>query len=280
MTTSNYARTHSDNNIMNMVNYLVTALLILFLSGCTGADEDKDSTEPAVTSPDTSVSSAPPKVPERPWYVSDFFKRVEQWELESTIDLNNLKHGMYELSQYPNQEATQAHVAAADKLVKDSFDAAVRYGWFSKDKGLSDGFEKMYGDPVHFVNKEYVFDDEILNPDKPEVLMYYKTDQGDFLMGVMFIASEQRGPQVAGPLSKWHYHIDRRMCYERGVLPIGRIEEGGTCETGTPRIRSPEMLHVWFFDHPEGKLATRMGLSEELLKTGVRQVLELQEERL
>ncbi len=151
----------------------------------------------------------------------------------------------------------------------------MRHGWLSKEKGLSDGYEKMYGDPVHFVNKEYVFDGETLNPDKPEVLMYYKTEEGDFLMGVRFIAVGQRGPQVAGPLSKWHYHIDRRMCYERGVLPIGRIEEGGSCEAGFPNIRSPEMLHVWFFDHPDGRFATRMGLSEEQLKTGIKQGLDL-----
>ena len=132
---------------------------------------------------------------------------------------------------------------------------------------------------VHFVNKEYVFDGETLNPDKPEVLMYYKTNEGDFLMGVMFLAVGQRGPQVAGPLSKWHYHIDRRMCYEQDVLPIDRREEGGTCEKGTPNIRSSEMLHLWFFDHPEGRFATRMGLTEELLRFGIEQVRELQRER-
>jgi len=104
--------------------------------------------------------------------------------------------------------------------------------------------------------------------------MYYKTEQGEFLMGVMFIAVGRRGQQVAGPLSKWHYHIDRGMCYEQGVLPIGRHEEGESCEAGVANIRSPEMLHVWFFDHPDGRFATRMGLSQEQLKTGIRQILD------
>ncbi len=259
---------------MNMINYLFIALLFLFLSGCTNTDDDKENNEPSIMFPNYLIINAPSKNPNMPWYVSDFFKKVEQWELETT-DLSDTEHGMYELTQYPNQEATQVHKEAANKLIKDTIDSVVRHGWLSKEKGLSDGYEKMYGDPVHFVNKEYVFDGETLNQDKPEVLMYYKTEEGVFLMGVMFIAVGQRGPQVAGPLSKWHYHIDRRMCYERGVLPIGGIEEGGSCEAGFPNTRSPEMLHVWFFDHPDGRFATKMGLSEEHLKIGIKQVLDL-----
>ena len=226
--------------------------------------------------PNYLAINAPSKDPDRQWYVSDYFRRVEQWELETT-DYSDLKMGMYELTQYPNQEATQSQKEAADKFIQDSFDVAVRNGWFSKEKGLSDGYEKMFGDPVHFVNKEYVFDGETLNPEKPEVLMYYKTKEGDFLMGVMFLAIGQRGPQVAGPLSKWHFHIDRRMCYERGVLPIGTVDEAGSCETGFHNVRSPEMLHVWFFDHPDGRFATTMGLSEQLLNFGIRQVSEFRE---
>ena len=83
----------------------------------------------------------------------------------------------------------------------------------------------------------------------------------------------------AGPLSKWHYHIDRGMCYERGVLPIGRVREDGSCEEGFHNIRSPEMLHAWFFNHSEGIFATKMGLSDELLNSGVRQIRGMLAER-
>lgn len=264
---------------MTTTNFLFVAILFLFLSGCTNSDEEKERNDAPVMFPNYLVINAPSKDPAKPWYISDFFRRVEQWEPEADIDLNDLELGMYELSQYPNQEATQAHKDAADKLLEDSFNAVVRNGWLSKEKGLSDGYEPMFGDPVHFVNVEYVFDGETLNPEKPEVLMYYNTPQGEFLMGVMFLAIAERGPQVGGPLTRWHYHIDRRMCYEQGVLPIGTKKEDGSCEAGFPNIRSPEMLHLWFFDHPEGRFATKMGLSAETLKFGVRQVLELQKER-
>ena len=260
---------------MKMPDYFFIALLFLCLIGCTDTDDVKESTESPIMFPNYLAINKPSEDPDMQWYVSDFFKKVEQWELETSIDINDLKFGMYELTQYPNQQATQDQKDAADKFVQESLDAAIRHGWFSKEKGLSDGYEKMFGDPVHFVNIEYVFDGETLNPDKPEVIMYYKTEEGDFLLGVMYIAVGQRGPQVGGPLSKWHYHIDRGMCYDRGILPIGRIKEGESCETGIPNIRSPEMLHVWFFDHSDGRYATTMGLTKEQLNLGIRQIADL-----
>jgi hypothetical protein len=272
-----------DNSAMKMTKYLLAFPLFLILSGCAETNDDADtnddkgSYEPTVTFPNYLIINAPSRDPNMQWYLSDFFRKVKRWDPETT-NYSDFEGGMYELTQYPDQEPTQADKDAANKLIADSFDAVIRNGWLSKEKGLSDGYEKMYGDPVHFVNVEYVFDGETLNPEKPEVLMYYKTKEGDFLMGVMYLAIGERGPQVAGPLSVWHYHIDRRMCYEQGVLPIATLDEQGNCATGFPNIRSPEMLHVWFFDHPEGKFATKMGLSEELLNFGIRQILDLQNE--
>lgn len=159
-------------------------LLTLAVSGCAKSEDEtgdnKEVSGPTMMVPNYLAINAQPKDPDKQWYVSDYFKRAEQWEPEAT-DYSDLKMGMYELTQYPNQEPTQAHVDAANKLVKDSFDTVVRNGWLSIEKGLSDGYEKMYGDPVHFVNVKYVFDGETLNPENPEVLMYYKTKEGDFL---------------------------------------------------------------------------------------------------
>ena len=274
---------NGDINFMNMTKYIALFLLVFFLAGCSQVvDEETKEVEEAnqqpVMFPNYLIINAPSKDPEMQWYVSDYFRKTGRWELETT-EYSELEMGMYELTQYPDQEATQAQKDAANKLIEDSFDTVLRNGWLVKEKGLSDGFEKMYGDPVHFVNVEYVFDGETLNPEKPEVLMYYRTEEGDFLMGVMYLAIGERGPQVAGPLSRWHYHIDRRMCYERGVLPIGAVNQAGECEAGFANVRSPEMLHVWFFDHPDGRFATTMGLSGALLKTGIKQVRELEEAR-
>ena len=262
---------------MNAVINRNVVLLLLCLSGCTDSGEKSADGAPAAMFPNYLVINAPSRDPGKPWYVNEYFQKGVRWDPETTT-YDGLKMGMYELTQYPNQEATQAQKDAADSLLEESFDTVMRNGWMSKEKALGDGYEKMYGDPVHFVNKDYVFDGETLNPEKPEVLMYYRTGEGDFLLGVMYLAIGQRGPQVGGPLTVWHYHIDRRMCYERGVLPIATVDNEGSCAEGFHNIRSPEMLHVWFFEHPQGRFATTMGLSEEWVRFGVRQIIESQRE--
>jgi hypothetical protein len=254
----------------------------LFLSACGKREEPPESVgtvefESTVTFPNYLIINAPPSDPALQWYVNDFHRRVDLWEPETT-NYTEFQAGMYELSQFPNQAPTQAQEEAARKLVDDSFAIALRNGWFDKEKGLADGYEKMYGDPVHYVNVEYVFDGETLNIEKPEVLMYYKSPQGDYLMGIMFLAIGERGPQVGGPLTVWHYHIDRTMCYEQGVLPIATLDKDNVCAAGFHNIRSPEMLHLWFFDHPDGRFATTMGLTENTLKFGIEQIDALRKE--
>lgn len=47
---------------------------------------------------------------------------------------------------------------------------------------------------------------------------------------------------------------------------IGAPGEDGACAHGFPNHRTPEMLHVWLLDHPQGRFATRMELPPETLK--------------
>ncbi|MGE4615940.1 MAG: hypothetical protein AAEJ43_02830 [Gammaproteobacteria bacterium] len=51
-----------------------------------------------------------------------------------------------------------------------------------------------------------------------------------------------------------------------GLLVIGAPGEDGACAHGFPNHRTPEMLHVWLLDHPQGRFATRMELPPETLK--------------
>ena len=80
-----------------------------------------------------------------------------------------------------------------------------------------------------------------------------------------------RGPQVGGPSTVWHYHIFPMVrCFHEGV-PKAFPQTDGTCHKGIPTNRSPEMLHVWFVDRPEGVFATPMALSAaEITELGAR----------
>lgn len=260
---------------MKTTKFAFPALCVLFLVACSGGDDEPTGSGENGIFPNYQVIHAASDDSKISWYISDFFTKDRLWAPEVTY-YDRLRPSMYELTQYPNQEATPAQKAAAEELIQESFDVAMRNGWFDIEEGFNDGFEKLFGDRVHFVNKDFFYDGDTLNPEKPEVLMYYKTDEGDFLMGVMYLAIGERGPQVGGPLTVWHFHIDRGMCYELGVLPVARRLDDGSCRAGMPEPRSPEMLHVWFFDHPEGRFATQMGLPPDILKMGVKQIQALQ----
>lgn len=204
------------------------------------------------------------------WYVRPFMGPNTDWRL--LADLGNPPYGMFELTQFPNRQATDAEKKAADIFIAKTYAAVKAKGWLNKEKALADGYANMYKDKIHYVKKDFLYDGKTLDPEAPEFLMYYPSDKGELLMGVMFVA-EEHGPQIAGPLSLWHFHIEKNICYENNFLPIGELNDDGQCLIGNLRKHSPEMLHVWFFDHPDGRFATRMRLTPEQFELAKQQVL-------
>jgi len=176
---------------------------------------------------------------------------------------------IWELSSFAGLPATTAQRSAAEAFRARALEAAERHGWFDFQKGMADGFHLMHGDRRHYFNVEYVFDGVELDPERPEFLMYYGTPSGQKLAGLMFYVAtpEGRGEQFGGPLTVWHYHVwSSPNCLLGGLLSVATADANGACERGEPRNRSPEMLHVWFLDHPEGPFATSMWLEPEQLR--------------
>ena len=99
--------------------------------------------------------------------------------------------------------------------------------------------------------------------------MYHNGKKGKVLTGFMYLVSQRRdaGPQVGGPLTIWHYHVwSKPHCMREGLISEGVIGPKGGCAAGIPMNRSPEMLHVWFVDHPKGPFATQMNLPREVIE--------------
>jgi hypothetical protein len=162
---------------------------------------------------------------------------------------------IWELDADPEREPTPAERAAADALVEQCWQAAERHG--------PAGYRLLHGDKRHYYNEAAIFDDAILDPDRPEFLMYYGTPKGQKLAGMMFYTRrpEERGPQLGGASTRWHYHIwAEPNCLVDGLLSVASAGDDGRCERGTPEHRSPEMIHVWLLEHPEGPFATSMWL--------------------
>jgi hypothetical protein len=207
------------------------------------------------------------------FYISEYAANTSRaWEREDALDVTGFERPMtiLEVTRFPDPaEPTPGQERAANELVGATFDAAMRHGWFDFAQASRDGFELMFGDKIHYAQLENIRDDRILDPEKPEFLLYYDTAAGKKLAGVMFLVREprERGPQIGGPLTVWHYHFwVRERCLLDGLLLVADRRFDGTCPAGEPTDRSPEMIHVWFLDHPEGPFATRMSLPPKVLR--------------
>ena len=173
---------------------------------------------------------------------------------------------MFEVTQYAGLEATPDQEKRAADLVTRSLEVAKKRGWFEFEKGIQDGYSLMPTDPLHYVNMEYVLDDRVADPERPEILMYYGTTKGFRLAGIMFLMNElnKNGPQIGGPLTVWHYHMsDRPYCFVNKLVIVSFTDPDGHCAEGEPQYVGPEMMHVWFVDHQSGPFGTEMALSRE-----------------
>ncbi|MGE0484561.1 MAG: DUF2231 domain-containing protein [Gammaproteobacteria bacterium] len=164
------------------------------------------------------------------------------------------------------ESATPEQRAWADDFYRRSLVAALEHGWFDYDKAMEQGFQpdRINGD--HYPNLEYMFDGVMLDPERPEWLIYHKTPDGPpVLMAMMFFTNslEEVGPTPAGPIAQWHYHpYNKTRCAIKGLWTVGDADDKGNCAEGIPVTRTPEMFHVWFIDHPLGRYTEMKIVSE------------------
>ncbi len=204
-------------------------------------------------------------------YLSEFTAIIPDWYPEAEFTLEpepGRDMVIYEVTRFPDAvEPRREHLQQAGDFWERAREAVKARGWDDFDRAVADGFELMFGDDNHYASREHIADGRVLDPERPEFLIYYDTGTSMRLAGLMFLAEPgTRGPQFAGPLSIWHFHIwERELCLWRELLVEGLAGDEG-CPEGIADYRSPEMLHLWFFDHPQGMFATGMDLEPFQIK--------------
>ncbi len=201
----------------------------------------------------------------------------DRWIPEKNIPARpqgNPQMVIWELSHFPpGARPSSEHNRDARAFVEACYEAAEKNEWHLYDRGIKDGYWLPSFDRAHYQRDDYMLDDVVLDPQRPEVLMYYRTpSQGKQLVGFMFFAEDRgkRGPQFGGPMTIWHYHIWRDpQCVVDETIAVGFAQDGH-CERGQPFHRSREMIHVWLIDHPEGPFASSMYLPDHVLAEGLR----------
>jgi hypothetical protein len=108
---------------------------------------------------------------------------------------------------------------------------------------------------THWMNQRYVDAGYVMDPHRPQGLVYANSKHGPVLLGAMFQMKSigQFGPDPGGPLTAWHEHTN--ICVTPFGLEFSLMSPTATCPLGAIDISVPPMLHVWIVDNPGGRFA-------------------------
>jgi hypothetical protein len=152
--------------------------------------------------------------------------------------------------------ATPQQREAAARLLSDTRASIARYQ--DPAAAIAAGYEPgpvSSAEPLrHFENKANA--NAILDPNRPQALVYAQTKHGLQLIGAMFQMQRagQWGPDPGGPLTQWHQH--EGICFSPFGFEFSFETPFWTCPVGSTSITTPPMLHVWIIDNgKEGSFA-------------------------
>lgn len=173
-------------------------------------------------------------------------------------------HGPAVLTRQP----TAAELEAADRLVTETRAAVAKYAELKA--AVAAGYTPMEPpdfEIVHYVNRAYMVEADVLDPQHVQSLIYFNGPRGTTLIGAMYIMPNRGmdGPRIGGPLTVWHQHSN--ICFNDVTgMAVAFAHSGmfdsndksGSCPRGSTTKTTPLMLHVWLIDNPDGPFAPDM----------------------
>lgn len=168
----------------------------------------------------------------------------------------------------PVLPVTSEQLKAAARLLEETTAAVAKYG--DLRAAVAAGYQPMEPpdlDIVHYVNRDYFTDADVLRPEHVQSLIYYNTARGPVLIGAMYIMPTlaMSGPEIGGSLTNWHHHDN--LCFDNTTNVVvafanspffDRPGKSRSCPPGSSNRRTPEMLHVWLVDNPNGPFDSDM----------------------
>ncbi|MEU8077538.1 hypothetical protein AB0B31_19050 [Catellatospora citrea] len=151
---------------------------------------------------------------------------------------------------------TAAQSAAAVRLATATKESVRRFARLSD--ALAAGYRLPItgrtGTDVHLEHPDYKADGNVLDPARPEMLVFAIEEGRASLLGVVFVMERAGapGPEPGGPVTRWHAH---NLCLSAAPPGIGVVSPYGGCPALSVAITVPEMMHVWTSDPPGGAFA-------------------------
>jgi hypothetical protein len=104
----------------------------------------------------------------------------------------------------------------------------------------------------HYFNPAYVTDGRVLDPVRPEGLVYAYTDRGPVSVAAVYLMNRagESGRAVGGCLTRWHVHDNLCSSNPAKGMITGVRNRQGRCPPGQVPWEAPPMLHTWVIDLP------------------------------
>jgi hypothetical protein len=169
---------------------------------------------------------------------------------------------------------TSVEQARAEKLISDTIVDLRRYT--SPSVAYAAGYRSI-GDAdtgdEHYINWSYVNDGHILDPLRPESIVYEYRNGTQRAVAAMYMLSFGSTfaavPDVGGPLTQWHVHRDLCLTDDPVHKTLsGQVSVNGVCPSGTSKAGNTPMLHAWIVPNPCGPFAALEGVGAGQVPAG------------
>jgi hypothetical protein len=162
-------------------------------------------------------------------------------------------------------QPTSAQVVAANQLVADTRGGLTRFADLRDAQRAGYAPHERVPRPLkHYFNAAYVTDGRVLDPTRPEGLLYANTDRGPVLVAAVYLMNRagEPGREVGGCLTRWHVHHELCSSNPAKGLISGVRTLSGSCPTGQVPWAAPPMMHVWTIDFPGGPFPQQVGVRD------------------
>ena len=157
---------------------------------------------------------------------------------------------------------TSAQADAAGRLVADTRKDVRRFADLrdARTAGYTPHVRAVRS-TMHYFNAAYVTDGRVLDPTRPEGLLYAHTTRGPALVAAVYLMNraDEAGRAVGGCLTEWHAHNNFCSSDPANGRIDGVLDRDGRCPPGQVRWAAPPMLHTWVIDLSEGPFAAHVG---------------------
>jgi hypothetical protein len=222
--------------------------------GAAGTDDHAAGADHHATTGASTGSSSPAEPPHEPAVVPPV-----PYDPTKPIDLGGVE------GVTPEQQARAENLLAASIMILPH--------WSDPAVAEAEGYRSIHDSVTgyeHYINRDYMNDGRVLDPNRPESLVYQVRDGTKQLVAAMYMAEPgttlDTTPELGGALTQWHIH--NNLCFTVDGTVAGLTNAEGGCNPPLVKPEAVPMIHVWIVPHPCGPFAALEGIAGGQIKPG------------